>query len=267
MKKMLSLALSLVLLLGLAACGNSFEDAMAKAQAASAELESMHFDMTMEMSYSISADGQSIDMPVSMDMSMDVINEPFKCDGTVTMDMMGVQANARSYITSDSDGSYVSYTSADDGATWQTQTLDEDQLGQYDASKSLEFYLDAAESFSLTGEEELDGVKALRYDGAITGDKLNEAMALTGADDMISSTAGTEAPSFEGSMAMTIWLDSESYLPLRYDLDMGEIMTNYMQQTVSGADGVTIDSVIATVSMRLSNFDGISDIPVPEGIA
>ena len=92
-------------------------------------------------------------------------------------------------------------------------------------------------------------------------------MALTGADDMIASTSGTEAPSFTGSMPMTIWLDSESYLPLRYDLDMGEIMTNYMQQTVSGADGVTIDSVIATVSMRLSNFDGISDIPVPEGIA
>lgn len=66
---------------------------------------------------------------------------------------------------------------------------------------------------------------------------------------------------------MTIWLDSESYLPLRYDLDMGEIMTNYMSQAVGETDGVTVDSVTATVSIRLSNFDGISELPVPEGVA
>ena len=46
MKKLISLALCLALILGLAACGGSdFENAMTKAQAASAELKSMHVDM------------------------------------------------------------------------------------------------------------------------------------------------------------------------------------------------------------------------------
>ena len=31
--------------------------------------------------------------------------------------------------------------------------------------------------------------------------------------------------------------------------------------------GVTVDSVTATVSMRLSNFDAISELPAPEGVA
>ena len=48
---------------------------------------------------------------------------------------------------------------------------------------------------------------------------------------------------------------------------MGEIMTSYMQQSVDESQGVTVDSVTATVSMRLSNFDGISDIATPEGVA
>ena len=40
-----------------------------------------------------------------------------------------------------------------------------------------------------------------------------------------------------------------------------------MSQAVGETDGVTVDSVTATVSIRLSNFDGISELPVPEGVA
>lgn len=267
MKKLISLALCLALILGLAACGGSgFEDAMAKAQAASAELKSMHVDMDMNISYTMSAEGQSVEMPVAMSMSMDTLTDPMTSDSLVSMNMYGMEFSARSYIRQDGD-KYTAYTSVDGGSTWSSQEVPLDDISQYDAAKSLDFYLSAAESFTLTGEEELDGVKALRYDGAITGDKLNEAMALTGADDMIASTSGAEATSFTGSMPMTIWLDSESYLPLRYDLDMGEIMTNYMQQAMGETEGVTLDSVTATVSMRLSNFDAISELPAPEGIA
>lgn len=267
MKKLITLALCLALILGLAACGGSgFEDAMVKAQAASAELKSMHVDMDMNISFAMSAEGQSVEMPVAMSMSMDTLTDPMTSDSTVSMNMYGMEFSSRSYIRQDGD-SYTAYTSVDGGSTWSSQDVAMEDISQYDAAKSLDFYLGAAESFTLTGEEELDGVKALRYDGELTGDKLNEAMALTGADDMVASTTGTAAPSFEGSMPMTIWLDSETFLPLRYDLDMGEIMTSYMQQSVDESQGVTVDSVTATVSMRLSNFDGISDIATPEGVA
>ena len=249
MKKLISLALCLALILGLAACGGSdFENAMTKAQAASAELKSMHVDMDMNISFTMSAEGQSVEMPVAMTMSMDTLTDPMTSDSTVSMNMYGMEFSSRSYIRQDGD-KYTAYTSTDGGSTWSAQEVDVGDISQYDAAKSLDFYLGAAESFTLTGEEELDGVKALRYDGELTGDKLNEAT------------------SFTGSMPMTIWLDSESYLPLRYDLDMGEIMTGYMQQSLGETEGVTVDSVTATVSMRLSNFDAISELPAPEGVA
>lgn len=196
MKKLITLALCLALILGLAACGGSgFEDAMVKAQAASAELKSMHVDMDMNISFAMSAEGQSVEMPVAMSMSMDTLTDPMTSDSTVSMNMYGMEFSSRSYIRQDGD-SYTAYTSVDGGSTWSSQDVAMEDISQYDAAKSLDFYLGAAESFTLTGEEELDGVKALRYDGELTGDKLNEAMALTGADDMVASTSGAEAPSF-----------------------------------------------------------------------
>lgn len=37
---------------------------------------------------------------------------------------------------------------------------------------------------------------------------------------------------------MSIWLDSESFLPLRYDMDMSEIMSAYMQASLGETEGV-----------------------------
>ena len=45
------------------------------------------------------------------------------------------------------------------------QELTEDQLAQYNAAQSVEFYI-RAQGFKYSGEEELDGVKLHRYDGS-----------------------------------------------------------------------------------------------------
>ena len=104
MKKLISLALCLALILGLAACGGSdFENAMTKAQAASAELKSMHVDMDMNISFTMSAEGQSVEMPVAMTMSMDTLTDPMTSDSTVSMNMYGMEFSSRSYIRQDGD--------------------------------------------------------------------------------------------------------------------------------------------------------------------
>lgn len=272
MKKALILALSLSLVLSLAACGSSApgEDVssdFARAQEAAAALESVHMDMDMNISFAISGGGQSVEMPMTMAMSMDSITEPMVCDSTISMNMFGAEFAARNYIEQDGE-SYVSYSSADNGATWTPQEMAESDLGRFDATGSIGFYVDiASNGFTLSGTEELDGVKALRYDGAVSGEQLNEAMALTGADEMLSAATDVQGATFEGSMPMSIWLDSESFLPLRYDMDMSEIMSAYMQASLGETEGVTVDVVTAAVSIRLSNFNCIDSIARPEGIA
>lgn len=124
MKKLISLALCLALILGLAACGGSdFENAMTKAQAASAELKSMHVDMDMNISFTMSAEGQSVEMPVAMTMSMDTLTDPMTSDSTVSMNMYGMEFSSRSYIRQDGD-KYTAYTSTDGGSTWSAQEVD-----------------------------------------------------------------------------------------------------------------------------------------------
>ena len=77
----------------------------------------------------------------------------------------------------------------------------ESDLGRFDATGSVSFYMDiASNGFAFAGTEQLDGVKALRYDGAISGEQLNEAMALTGADEMLSAATDVQGATFEGSM-------------------------------------------------------------------
>lgn len=160
MKKLISLALCLALILGLAACGGSVLRTHDQGPAASAELKSMHVDMDMNISFTMSAEGQSVEMPVTMTMSMDTLTDPMTSDSTVSMNMYGMEFSSRSYIRQDGD-KYTAYTSTDGGSTWSAQEVDVGDISQYDAAKSLDFYLGAAESFTLTGEEELDGVKAL----------------------------------------------------------------------------------------------------------
>ena len=269
MKKALSLALCLILILGLAACGAPAPwDSSAvfeKALEAAEKLESVHIDMDMTISFTLSAEGQSLEMPISMSMSMDSVNEPMASFGQIDMSFMGQDTSALSYVVEE-DGTYKSYTSPDGGATWAEQELSREELGQFDAARSMEFYLSAASGFSAAGPEEINGVEAMRYNGSISGEQLNEAMSLTGADDMLDSAYGG-AGSFEGSMPMSIWIDGDSGLPVRYELDMSEIMTNYTQQSLGEQEGVTLDSVSATVVMDLSQFDAIGSITRPEGIA
>lgn len=72
MKKLLSLALALALLSGLAACGSGSADpsdvtaSLAKAQEVAAGLTSAKTEMDIDMSYTITADGQNLDVSTTM---------------------------------------------------------------------------------------------------------------------------------------------------------------------------------------------------------
>lgn len=272
MKKAIALSLCLALVLGLAACGSGEPgDVTAdfkRAREAASELESVHMDMDLDMSFTMSVDGQTVEMPMSMTMSMDSINEPMVCSSSITMNMFGVGLSAMNYVERSGEG-YASYTSADNGATWTSEEIAEDELGRFDAAGSISFYLGLASGgFVLSSaDEELDGVRAYRYDGSISGSQLNEVMDMTGMEEMLYAMTDAQTGPFEGSMPISIWLEAETFRPLRYDMDMSELMTGYVQSSLGETNGVTVDEVSATVSVRLSNFNGVGSIARPEGIA
>ncbi len=121
----------------------------------------------------------------------------------------------------------MSPTPASTRTNWTPRSRRRTEAGQYNAAQSVEFYI-RTQGFKYSGEEELDGVKLHRYDGELTGDMLNGLWALRHGHDAL-QLRRQRRHGVRGSMPMSIWLDAETFAPVRYELDMSQVIAGYMQ--------------------------------------
>lgn len=264
--RILAAAIALLLAISLSACGDSFESAMARALSEMQDVESLHMDMVMSLDMSLSAEGQTIDLPISMDMSMDTINEPLTAHATMNMNVMQQPVGVEYYLEQSGEN-YQMYANMDGG--WESMSMDETELGQFSAVDGVEFYLQCASAFEKVGEEEVRGATASRYDGEIPADMLAEALERSGAYSMVEGL-GVSEDSTEGltsGMGLSIYLDNETGLPVRYDIDMTDLMREMMEATlaaVGAGDAMSWEIGEASVSVTLSDFNGIDAIEIPD---
>ena len=265
--RILAAAIALLLAISLSACGDSFESAMARALSEMQDVESLHMDMVMSLDMSLSAEGQTIDLPISMDMSMDTINEPLTAHATMNMNVMQQPVGGEYYLEQSGEN-YQMYANMDGGG-WESMSMDETELGQFSAVDGVEFYLQCASAFEKVGEEEVRGATASRYDGEIPADMLAEALERSGAYSMVEGL-GVSEDSTEGltsGMGLSIYLDNETGLPVRYDIDMTDLMREMMEATlaaVGAGDAMSWEIGEASVSVTLSEFNGIDAIEIPD---
>ena len=265
--RILAAAIALLLAISLSACGDSFESAMARALSEMQDVESLHMDMVMSLDMSLSAEGQTLDMPISMDMSMDTINEPLTAHATMNMNVMQQPVGVEYYLEQSGEN-YQMYANMDGGG-WESMSMDETELGQFSAVDGVEFYLQCASAFEKVGEEEVRGATASRYDGEIPADMLAEALERSGAYSMVEGL-GVSEDSTEGltsGMGLSIYLDNETGLPVRYDIDMTDLMREMMEATlaaVGAGDAMSWEIGEASVSVTLSEFNGIDAIEIPD---
>ena len=126
LNKLLALALALLLAFTLAACGDSFESAMVRALREMQNVESVHADMALDMSFGVDVLGESTSMDIAMDMGMDTAGD--LTSGELTMTMLGIPITV-TYIVEKNGDAYDIYLSTDGGSTWESQTgLTEEQL-------------------------------------------------------------------------------------------------------------------------------------------
>lgn len=264
----LALALAALCALALPACGQeSFESAMARAIREMQDVESMHVDMSADIDMSLSLEGESLELPLAMDMSMDSYTEPLLAHADMDMSLLGQDFSVEYYIEQGGEG-LSAYASAD-GAIWAPMELDEASLGQFSAADSVAFYLRCASAFEKVGEEEVRGATASRYDGEIPADMLSEAIERSGAYDMFESlgVSGESTDGLTSGMGLSIYLDNETGLPVRYVIDMTDLMREMMDTTLSAVgagDAMSWEVGEASVSVTLSDFNGIDAIEIPD---
>ena len=243
------------------------EALLSQAKATMATVESMAAEMTMEMDMSMGGEtietttlasirSQQNPLKMAMDMSM-VMSDGTKID---QMQMYAVEE----------DGHLHTYMSMAD--VWYAETLEMDELSQYNAEENMDLYLDHITNFTSGKQEEVNGTQATKIAGVITGDAMEEAIAGSGLTASAQSMGISEemmASMYEdlGDLPVSLWINAEGYV-LKYELDMTEMMQKIMDESLkamgaSEAD-LQMDIEKTAITMVCSDFNAVEEIEIPE---
>lgn len=277
LNRILALALAVVMVFALAACGG-FESDMARAVKELQSVESVHADMTLDIGFAADialdmgsdsgTDGETTSLPMTVTMGMDT--DGSLTSGSVDLDIFGFPVSAL-YVVETKGDTCDLYISLDGGETWQSQLGISTQELQSadnvigvngDVSGTIGFYLEFASKFGDGVDETLDGVDCVRYDGAFPGDKLTEAMNMSGGAHFDTVPEGTTLP----DAPISIWLEKDSGLPKRISLDMTDAMGQYMLGllTSSGAPEDMLQVTNVSIEVDLSDYDNAQPMSPPE---
>ncbi|MGN8898094.1 DUF6612 family protein [Flavonifractor sp. HCP28S3_F3] len=268
-KRTAAFALSAALALSLAACGSGTEKSTGDIATALEKINAVKsLEATMVMEMDMSLMGQSMETETAMNMVC--FNDPMKLKADMTMDMGELGSfTMNMYAAMDGDN-YTVYMN--DGSAWSSETVDMSYLQQYDAQESMNLYLESGDDYTLEGTEEINGSTANKFTGVIRGDALEEVLAASGATSSLESSVGnldlSELYSDLGDMPITVWVDQESGYPVRYAMDMTELMQGIMEKSMAAAGGeedisgmITMDKM--SLVMDCFNFDNATDFEIP----
>ena len=166
-----------------------------------------------------------------------------------------------------------------DGNTWTSQTATVNMLEQYDAQQSVNLYLDSGAEYISVGTEEINGMITDKYTGVIRGEAMEEVLKASGATTNLESSLGgmvdvSDFYSDLGDMSITVWIDQESGYPVRYFMDMTDVMQSIMGKalnaamgSVEGAEGVDVSGMMTVdkveVIMDCTNYNNAADFEIP----
>lgn len=153
---------------------------------------------------------------------------------------------------------------------WTRRDLDgEEELSSYDLRSNIGLWTSGASSVTWAGSELIDGHRATRYDCVVGPEGVDAIMAGSGAYMALpvlglSQERAMQVLSGLGELTYSVWIDNRRCLPLRYDIDMTDIMDQFLQNILPYAltdVAVTVDSL--TVSLNLSDFGAVPPMELP----
>ena len=265
-RKILSLLLILCLVLSFAACGSkkmSDEEILQESVKNMQALNSITTESSMEMGFSVG--GETMNM--TTDMVQRIINEPLAMEQTMTMTMDGEAEEIQSAVYLEADGdNLITYTQIE-GEWYKTTQSGFEALKAYDSTGAMALYMEAVEKFKKVGTEEVAGVKANKYEGVIPEEYFQSVLEASGMDKQLGLQGASEESLMDlfkgmGEMPITIWIDGEKLLPVKYDFDMSAMMKAIMSSMGMGEEELSIEKV--TMSMSITGYDNVDEIVIPQ---
>ena len=247
MKKALALVLVFAMLFVVAGCGNkdnggskadlTAREVSDKMIEAMSKVESIQNDVTfkMDINMAISADGESLDMGMAMDMDMQTISSTNTVaaysKSVMVMDYMGESETqtTETYLVEE-DGEYVTYTLSDD--YWSRSVVDAEEKDQLVNGVDYSYLKEMKdEDLNLAKEiQKIDDKETYVLSFSVSGDY----MAKQGMD--MEELMGLGVDMSDISFPMTMYIDTESFLPVRVTIDM-ESMSDMIDQMMAESMG------------------------------
>lgn len=248
------------------------EDPMAAALENMNSVTSMEMQMLMEMDMTVEADGQKEIVESITTMDMVTFTDPLKIKMDMTMDM-GAEGSVSMSIYADADesGAYTMYMY--DGAEWQAAPMSGLEIAEYDARSSMVGTIGEASLYTEEGTEKVNGANAYKYSYVMTGDEMKEALLSSGALNSLSSIGLTTSDVYDmldglGEVYTYVWVDEETLYPVKYEMDMTDVMDALMGVIVEAmgeqAEGITMHVPKLTMTMTCSNYNNAEDFTIPE---
>lgn len=272
-KKIFAAVMTAILAVSAAGCGSKagmdtteVEALLAKSQETMATVESMAAEMTMEMDMAL---GDEV-METTSVANILTKQEPFQMQMDLSVVMEdGSEMEQMQMYGEEVDGKLMTYMYSAD--TWYAQTMELGDLGQYNAEKNMELYLNNIQSFKASGEETINGTNTTKIEGMIEGEAMEKAIVDSGAANSAASMGVTEEQlqamyADMGDLPVSLWIDAEGYV-LKYEMDLTEMMQKIMDAAMGAVGEMETEYSIsiekASVSMVCKDFNAVGEITIP----
>lgn len=285
MKKLLCALLVGALTLCLCACSGgirlfsaplTLEQKLARAAEQMQQLKSLHMDLEACVGVTFNIAGESIYREEHTHNLLDLQTEPMKMYVEMQNDQPDEGSGYLCYAEQDGDTVNV-YSSYDGGATWSRSTAPSlTELPAQNTAQQALLLLSCAATFTETGKETVNGSEATVYSGLISGELVEQAVKASGVMDSVAEALGglvTEDMLKDlGDIPVSIAIDDESCMLVRYTMDMSQVMQSLMERLLGSVlDQYGLEQTEAffklekvTLSVTLSQFDSVEEIVIPE---
>ena len=196
--------------------------------------------------------------------SYSIEGEPVKKqESVISLGEFGSQA-ITSYI--DLENSMI-YSTADSGLTWSSEEMSQEEAEAYKTGIDFTKFFTGIDNYVARGADEVNGIEADRYDGAIGGDMLKEIIKQTGmleqmgAGDLSDEQLKSICDEI-GNVEVSMWIEPSTHLPQKMSVDMTAMMQKIMGL---GEDEDFSDSLKeVTFTYVQSEYNAVEPIVIPE---
>lgn len=219
--------------------------------------------------------GQAFDVQTQMQSAC--VAEPFVCRYSAQTQGLSTEQAEQAYVQAVEDG-YRVYT--ENELRWTAYDIGQQELeetwGLFDAQRQVSAWLEAVGQWQQQGEETVQGVQALRFEGVLPASSLSYALmdawlGEAGIDPERAQAAFDTLRAGVGDQAVTLWIDAQQGQVLQVQMDLTATVQGMVQnairhpdllQDASLAQNLEVQAMRWTVTLRQLNT--LPDIQVPQ---